>query len=573
MEKSMSPDAGPMALLVSAGNMTGLVLDNDEIDAFIKREDTTPGPDDKDRSLVPVRISTLKFKNGGGSPTDVKVPPRTGETSQQQHHHHNHRPVKTGKGRSKISTRGPHSTPNAIIPRRVEDWEPWKSVLFNLYITQNRILRDIIEYMDTTFNLKATPKMYKNQFARWNFFKYSVKRRTSSAKSASLSSASASASEPAKDDFDDDTILMDMDSRIEDSPLSPTFHESRESRSIQYGLTAVNRFLRGHVDKDAANLQMDEVTGYIDPCYRYFKVAIDLFDLQENMEGGRVLRLAFLQIDRKLSTPTMKTFSDLCVLVPHLLLESGRREILEAYLQYLRRLAHVKYGKHPITEIAASFSDLLNRPQNTMGYIKLLSKAHADTICKMDGVLDRNRQWASQQHLACEKTKDPPGWPFNRMERTNDEHHMIRLEAQSVYWAQNLIMRDQESDDLGQQWFQKRFEPRFAERTEALLDKVKYLETAGLLPKVFSSMMEALFVGWLNDYYETIGDVDNSIKWGRRGLALSSNEQFVLWSIHLENLMRAHGRDAEADELKVKRRALDWMETVREQVDKMTLGP
>ncbi|KAK3990918.1 hypothetical protein QBC44DRAFT_237995 [Cladorrhinum sp. PSN332] len=566
MDGSMSPDAGPMALLVAAGNMTGLVLDQDEIDAFIKKEETTPSPDDN-RSMALGRIPTLKFKNSGGSPSDIKVP-RTGGTSQQ---HRSRQTVKTGKGgkSSKLSMRGPHPSPNAIVPRRIEDWEPWKGILFNLYITQNRILREIIEYMDTAFNLKATPKMYKNQFARWGFFKYSVKRRAPT-KSGSLSSSSSSTS--TKDDFDDDLVFMNMDSRIDGPPLSPTFHESRGSRAIQSGLTAVQQFLRGHVDKDSANLQMDEVTGYIDPCYRYFKVAIDLFDLHENMEGGRVLRLAFLQLERKLSTPTMKTFSDLCVLVPHLLLESGRKEILEAYLQYLRRLAIVKYGRHPVAEIAASFSDLLSQPQDAMGYIKRLSKIHADTISNMNGVLDRNRQWATNQYLACEKTKDPPSWPFDRMERTNDEHHMIRLEAQSVYWAQNLIMRDPESDDLGQQWFQKRFEPRFAERTEALLEKVKQLETAGFLPVVFSSMMEALFVGWLNDYYETIGDVDNSIKWGKRGLALSSNEQFVLWSIHLENLMRANGRDPEADELKEKRRALDWMETVREQVDKLTLG-
>ncbi|KAK4162424.1 hypothetical protein QBC43DRAFT_321908 [Cladorrhinum sp. PSN259] len=570
MDGSLSPDGGPMALLVAAENMTGLVLDDNDIDAPIKKEEASPGPDDN-RSIMLGRIPALKFKTVGGSSSssDVKVT-RPGGTSQQ---HSNHQPAaKVGKsGKSaRGSIRGPHPSPHAIVPRRTEEWDQWKGTLFNLYITQNRILRDIIEYMDKNFNLKATPKMYKNQFARWGFFKYSVKRRAPS-KSGSFSSASSSST--ASGDLEDDTVvMMDIDSRVNEASLSPIIYESQGSRSIQSGLTAVRRFLRGHVDRDAANLQMDEVTGYIDPCYRYFKVAVDLFDLRENVEGGRILRLAFLQLERKLDTPTMKTFSDLCILVPHLLLESGRKEVLNAYLQYLQRLAEAKFGKHPVKEIAASFSDLMSNPQNLMGYIKRLSKVHADTISNMNGVLDRNKQWATNQHLACEKTKDPPAWPFTRMERANDEHHMIRLEAQSVYWAQNLIMRDPESDELGRQWFEKRFDADFAERTEGLLKKVKQIEAAGFLPKAFASMMEALFVGWLNDYYETIGDWHNSIKWGKRGLALSSDEQYVLWSIHLENLMRMHGMDAEADELKAKRRALAWMEIVREQVENLTLG-
>lgn len=409
--------------------------------------------------------------------------------------------------------------------------------------------------------------MYKNQFARWGFFKYSVKRRP-----PPKSSSASSSSPPIQEEFDDDAMMLMR--RDSDNLLSPTIlHQSKGSRAVQSGLTAVRRFLKGHIDRDAANLQHEEVAGFVDPCYRYFKVAMDLFDLRENVEGGRVLRLAFLQIERKMSTPTMKTFSDLCFLIPHILLESGRKEILGAYLQYLGRLATLKYGKHPVSEIAASFGELLSRPQDVMGYIKLLSKVHSDTISDMPGVLDRTRIWASNQHLACENSQDPPPWSLSRTARPADEHHMIRLEAQSVFWAQTLIMMDPECDALAQQWLGKRFEPGFAEKTEGLLEKVKQRVAAGILPAMFASMLEALFVGWLNDYYEMVGDMDKTFEWGRKGLMLSTpNEQYVLWSIHLENLMRRSGRDSEADELKVRRQTLEWMEEVRMQVDSMNLG-
>lgn len=144
-----------MALLAAAENMTGLVLDNHEIKAFIKKEESSPAPDD-DRAVVLGRIPALKFKSGGGSLSRTSAGSGLTRTGASQHIHY--QGMKTGKGGKppKISGRGPHQSPHAIIPRRAEDWDPWKSILYSLYITENRILRDIIEIMDQRYNLKAT---------------------------------------------------------------------------------------------------------------------------------------------------------------------------------------------------------------------------------------------------------------------------------------------------------------------------------------------------------------------------------------------------------------------------------
>ena len=48
------------------------------------------------------------------------------------------------------------SSSNVIIPRKPSDWEPWKDVLYELYIIQNQYLKDIIQIMDTWHNLRAT---------------------------------------------------------------------------------------------------------------------------------------------------------------------------------------------------------------------------------------------------------------------------------------------------------------------------------------------------------------------------------------------------------------------------------
>jgi tetratricopeptide (TPR) repeat protein len=404
--------------------------------------------------------------------------------------------------------------------------------------------------------------MYKNQFARWGFFKYSIKGRPRSKAESPTDQSSQSSS----DDSLDGAIVLSRDELL---------HADGGSRSMQAGLTAVRRFLHGHIDRDPANLQVEEVAGFVDPCYRYFKVAMDLFDLKENLEGGRVLRLAFLQIERKISKPTMKSFSDLCFLVPHLLLESNRRDILSAYLHYLSGLATVKFGKHPVAELAAAFASLVDdRPQDMMRYIMLLSQINSDTIAALPGMLDRNREWARNQYLACQRiaTSQSNTSSGDGAGSDDHDHHMIRLEAQSVYWAQKLVMQDPESDEMAAQWLRRRFEPGFGPRCEAYVAKLKERAAQGGFPVMFARMMETLFVGWLADYYETVGDWDRALEWGRRGLELSTDEQYAIWSIHLEGLMRRCGRGEEAEELGRRRREHAWLERVRLEVDRLSIA-
>ena len=309
---------------------------------------------------------------------------------------------------------------------------------------------------------------------------------------------------------------------------------------------------------------------------------MDLFDLRENLEGGRVLRLAFLQIERKIAKPTMKTFSDLCFLVPHLLLESNRRDILSAYLHYLSRLAMVKFGKHPVSDLAASFAVLVDdRPDDIMRYIMLLSQLNSDTIASMPGMLDRNAEWARNQYLACQRTNTQEPWsspsPTDDLAdgappRDRHDHHMIRLEAQSVYWAQKLIMHDPTSDEMAGQWLRRKFTPDFGPKCEAYLARLKQMVATGGFPVVFARMRECLYVGWLYDYYETMGEWDRAFEWGLRGLELSTDEQYAIWSIHLEDLMRRHGRPEEAEGLRKRRREHSWLERVRVEVDRLAIS-
>jgi hypothetical protein len=151
MDRSVSPEGGHKALLAAAENVTGLVfIDDGAADAFVKEESSSPPGADDDR---PFRMP-LKFKAADPPQRLISGTPAGKAGSAQQQ---GSRPGRHGKGgASKASHKAPPAPGQPIIPRRVEDWDPWKGVLYELYITQNRILRDIIGIMETKHNLRAT---------------------------------------------------------------------------------------------------------------------------------------------------------------------------------------------------------------------------------------------------------------------------------------------------------------------------------------------------------------------------------------------------------------------------------
>lgn len=556
-----SPAGGVPVALMMGGTSAGLPLDTDvDIDdagssqSFIKSDSSSPDPEsDKPRFVQrrpPSKLSAGGFRRKHGPLSGTKKAAKAASKAASE------------SSSRENGSQSPPSSPNPIIPRKAEDWEPWKNILHDLYITKNIILRDIIVIMDQTHNVRATPKMYKNQFARWNFFKYSVKRRP----------RSDGGSDEGRDEHRENGALVPTrpNADVFEGLVMPVLHETNRARVMQAGLRGVRDFLQVSFNMDAT-AQMDMVMlGYQDPSFRYFTAAMDLFDLKENDQGGLILRRAFLQIEDLMSKMTLKAFSDLCVTIPHLLIESGRPDILTAYIRYLSGLTATKYPDHPIRQVVASFAELLDEPQAMMRYIMALSKANFDTILQVsDDSKDRTRKWAQNHYLACQRTTLDLG---NNGSTPKHAHSMLRVESQSVYWAQHLIMNDPESDKLAELWLFRNFPDDFAPRTEFFVEKVRGMGEAGQLPPEFARMMECLYIGWLNDYYESMENWPKVFEWARRGLLLSNGEQYQVWSIHLEELQRKYGSVEEAEEMRRRRLSHQFLEKVRLEVEQMTLS-
>lgn len=146
---SASPDALSSAFMLAHEDGDG----NHDIEAFLGDDSSSPSPESERPVFVerrpPSKLSAaaskrmaVKAARSGSALKSAKVGSKA--------------VTKSASSSSSKSGDGSPPSPNPIIPKRADDWEPWKSILHELYITQNRILRDIILIMETTYNLRAT---------------------------------------------------------------------------------------------------------------------------------------------------------------------------------------------------------------------------------------------------------------------------------------------------------------------------------------------------------------------------------------------------------------------------------
>jgi len=98
-------------------------------------------------------------------PVSRSASPSESDKAAPRHRRTSFYPNKTGKdGGTRVrrhttlggvSSKG-HMAHCPMVPRKAEDWEPWKNVIHQLYIVQNHILKDIIVIMENTYQFKAT---------------------------------------------------------------------------------------------------------------------------------------------------------------------------------------------------------------------------------------------------------------------------------------------------------------------------------------------------------------------------------------------------------------------------------
>lgn len=117
--------------------------------------------------LSPSSKSLVGFQPDSQLPSPPQSPsgsPSGGDTIASRHRRTSSYPKKAGtSGRIHVRRHTTLATSSKgrmahgpMVPRKADDWEPWKNIIHQLYIVQNHILKDIIVIMESTHNFKAT---------------------------------------------------------------------------------------------------------------------------------------------------------------------------------------------------------------------------------------------------------------------------------------------------------------------------------------------------------------------------------------------------------------------------------
>ncbi|KAH8895513.1 hypothetical protein GQ53DRAFT_744113 [Thozetella sp. PMI_491] len=420
-----------------------------------------------------------------------------------------------------------------VIPRFRHEWEAKKDAIYDLYITQSWALKDVIREMERAHHFKATARMYKRQLARWDIFK----------------------------------------ARSRGAPTRLTramMHESDSARNVQGGLTAVRHFLEA-LDRveDRAAVQRGRygLSSCSDPLYRYFFMTMEFFHRGNYQLGGQVLRLAFLSMDRRLEGPSLKTVSDLCFVLPHLLASRQQNDILQLYLGHLSSLVKAKLGEHPLSRVVQSLVLLVHRPDFILWYTHVLSKLNRDLILRSEDVRGSTMLWAWNQYFATVSRDDE-----DSRHRHCAEHRKIRREVRnhSVDPGLDKRLMDQEQAVclVVDRCCDSDFESWLA-RAEEETRRVEPFEITLWPDHLFFSDPDyrAFLSHHLAQYFERRGDRDKAIEMFRRVGDHARNEMYVMSCMELERLLRQGGQQKEADEIKQAALGSEWLKLMQAKLE------
>ncbi|KAH8880239.1 hypothetical protein GQ53DRAFT_833404 [Thozetella sp. PMI_491] len=293
---------------------------------------------------------------------------------------------------SSAETGTPESRP--LVPTNQAHWESQKTNIEKLYVQKNLILKNVIDIMLEEHNFKATARMYKRQFTKWEWKKYN------------------------KPGNDPATVVAPRGARPKvqgPAPAKITRPRARQaSQLVSANVASVARLLfeneGSYQFENILNSYSEYISGWGEAASPWrsgaarpqefsilqnFRAALDHFDRDDNEAGGIALRRAFRQVEDVVTDQNIEAIWDCCLAVPQLALSLGRRDILLIFVKYLNQLASVKLRGHPLGRIARNMQKIAeDDPDQLQNYVARAWKLWVDNISR-----DRGREDPVTIHL------------------------------------------------------------------------------------------------------------------------------------------------------------------------------
>jgi hypothetical protein len=403
--------------------------------------------------------------------------------------------------------------------------------------------------------------MYKRQFAKWKWYKYSAHGRQiqrSDGKSCSR------ARKPACRGGTPTLAVIQL------------LHQDDFCRKVDTGLASFCSFLQGHLESDPiwiGTAKFNDVLLNSDAhgTFAAFSTAIVLLKRENFAAGGQMLRLAFLKAEERIWSHDPSAFFDLCIRIPHLFLQHGRLDILIVFLTHFASFASVSIGEqHPIARLSRLLSGL-TLCDAIVYYIANFALLQYRTISQARGQADRSVLSAWHMYLAFDELKDKPRSDGFRRQYLTD-YDDLRHEALFMYGPQSDIFLDLSFDFIDTQRYWSFYQEDFTTCCEGLIsvlflrNEAEEFSTESWMAVDIQRYSTYHFV--LSQYHREQEDYVRATECGQRAMDASSDEGYLYFSCALEKILRLAERSQEADLLKRRREECEWLVLVQRTLDR-----
>ncbi len=336
--------------------------------------------------------------------------------------------------------------------------------------------------------------------------------------------------------------------------LSRRLLEDDKSRQLMTSISAHRAIIHGWSEQDPRwdpVQRYRRMKGYDGEFCSHFIVAMNHLDKSQFQDGGRLLRAAFLELEGLIVDGHLSGSWDICVTIPTVALNYGRKDIALTFLRYVSALAAARAPNHPLVRISRSLAALAEESGgNVEHYARTTWKIWADTLVDKLGKDNIHPLLVTRAYLFSQKK-------VNRQ-------MMIKLIAD--YKALVAKARAEHSSDaLGLEFDALYSEVRFGATGEDFVERITDLlsrvstteENKGKPPAAWATDGRAVYRGcWflLAVYFEALRD-DEKFKMSLRMFSESPKDnEWLQYALMLEDKLRRQGRFAEAEEVAATKR-------------------
>ncbi|KAH8886323.1 hypothetical protein GQ53DRAFT_844876 [Thozetella sp. PMI_491] len=434
--------------------------------------------------------------------------------------------------------------------RTGDDWETVKPMIKELYMHQNVRLKDVIQIVQSAYKFRATPRMYKAQFAKWNWHKY--KTATHEGREAGGDGNRAAA--VGRKGTTASNLGLGFVPPVQ-APTRPL--EDDQTRELLTAMATHRAAIWNWTEQDPRwdpSKSFTHMGAYEYNLCGYFIAAMDHLHKGEFYDGGRLLRASFLEVEGLIMDGHIVGTWDMCVLVPQLALNYGRKDIADTFFRYVLALTDSKAPNHPAGRIIRSLMAFSEDNFDKLEYYTHSAwMVWTDTLVHMLGQDTVHTLLATRAYLCMRKETDP-----DIVKKLLEDYEKLVAQSNAALGTDSTEAASLAYDAM---YAELRFSvpgEKFADRAKELLWRVTTRETnKGTPPATWSSGDRHVYRGgWFltATYCVSIGDEQGLQEALGTFLSAPMDGSWLHMAVRLETVLRTNGRLAEAHQINAARR-------------------